>query len=838
MSDSVVSTESEAGANGEGWGLRAWGMLAGVGLALLPMLVRLQSPMDLLPYWDGDPVNQESVVIGVTPSVSLMGDLVSILGAALLLACGPRRGLKSLAPMVLVGVGAWACLWHMPARGFDAKTAVTGGAWLSGAVVAFALWFAGKDRRVRLVAFALIVGAVGLLAAKGVYQVVVEHPGTVAAYQRDKAAILARNGWQEGSAMAKAYERRLMQSEATGWFGFANVYASFAAMGFAVFAVMLIGLFAKRKDEAEDNEDRGGGGVLAVASGGLIVSSGALFMAGAKGGYVAAALGVGVGLVLMWLRSERGVRLRPAAWLIGPLVMAAPLATIVVRGAVGERVGELSLLFRWFYMQGAARIFGANWQHGVGPDGFQPAYALAKNPLSPEDVTSPHSVMWDWAACLGVGGLALAAWLVWSSTRLGPAAVRAGHPASGSGSADETRKLMRVVCIVAALAAMVAIPMQYASLLPEEAFIVRIGGLVVWCVLSCGVLAATRVWRGWPVALGAGAAVLLAHAQIEISGVWVQSCGLVLALVAVAASGCSSKVSEGSEASSKPANSARFGWLPPTAGVLGCGVAAFLLLGPTYMTILGGTKLLRSYMLLEPVRDGRAELAAAVRDRAQNAPVIAQKLREIEPGLVAQAVWMLPPEWPASRSASQMAMQLAQAYRHDTSTPDSAARSQAWAVNAVALVVVGHDRDLHDLLAKPVVSNAEAAAAFTRIAALPTEGLDTRTASWAATVCIASAGDGIAPSPQAWLELTAKHLSEARKTDPYNPAHLQRLMDVYERLGRAEEARATAKDLLAVDALQRLDRAVRGLSEKDKARAERIAGGTGGSGVGVSPGTR
>ena len=64
MSDAGVSMEGEAPS---GWTLRWLGVVVGLALALLPMMVRLQTPLDLLPYWEGDPLNQESVVIGLTP---------------------------------------------------------------------------------------------------------------------------------------------------------------------------------------------------------------------------------------------------------------------------------------------------------------------------------------------------------------------------------------------------------------------------------------------------------------------------------------------------------------------------------------------------------------------------------------------------------------------------------------------------------------------------------------------------------------------------------------------------------------------------------------------------
>ena len=105
--------------------------------------------------------------------------------------------------------------------------------------------------------------------------------------------------------------------------------------------------------------------------------------------------------------------------LAGLAGIAIPLLAVVVRGLVGERLSELSLLFRWFYMQGAARIFAQHLPVGVGPDGFQEAYLLAKPVLSPEAVASPHNILWDWLSTLGLFGVAWCVLLVTLAMRVG-----------------------------------------------------------------------------------------------------------------------------------------------------------------------------------------------------------------------------------------------------------------------------------------------------------------------------------------------------------------------------------------------------------------------------------
>ena len=117
-----------------------------------------------------------------------------------------------------------------------------------------------------------------------------------------------------------------------------------------------------------------------------------------------------------------------------PAIIAAALLAVIARGLVGERIGELSLLFRWFYMQGATHIFADHWLLGVGPADFKDAYMIAKPATSPEDVSSPHSILLDWVATLGLGGLAWCVlFLVWSSAAGRALAARADCRAGRAG---------------------------------------------------------------------------------------------------------------------------------------------------------------------------------------------------------------------------------------------------------------------------------------------------------------------------------------------------------------------------------------------------------------------
>jgi tetratricopeptide (TPR) repeat protein len=72
------------------------------------------------------------------------------------------------------------------------------------------------------------------------------------------------------------------------------------------------------------------------------------------------------------------------------------------------------------------------------------------------------------------------------------------------------------------------------------------------------------------------------------------------------------------------------------------------------------------------------------------------------------------------------------------------------------------------------------------------------------------------------LSRAALAWEEGAALDPYSLEYPVRLMKAYEDLGRLDEARAWARKVLDVDALQRLDQSVRGLNDSDRGRALRL----------------
>ena len=499
--------------------------LAAIGTALVAIgvFVRAIVGIDPFPGWSLDPLVSGGPEVALSPAMVFGLDLAVIFGAALVLASTRGRGV--LIAAVLFTTGAIGALIHaLPWSGggmHHAPLAITWIAALAAGLAGAALRRRG-DLAVWLVALGL--GVAGVLVAKGGLQLLVEHPSTVAFYEQDKDAFLHARGWAPGSPEALAYERRLNQPEATGWFGLANVYGSVLA---AVCVGWLGLVWAAPRDR------RGltlGAASLAAAA----MCAVGVWMSGSKGATGAAALGLGgLGLLIVAKRFGRVVTPLRIAAAVLPLVV---LAMVIVRGLVGERLSELSLLFRWHYLVGAWRIFTEHPIFGVGPDGFQNAYLLAKLPANPEEVTSPHCMPADWLATLGVFG---AAWVglvgtwVWRATAAAvqrPAEER--EAAAHAAGEDSSAKLL---ALAAAAITAAAATIERAATTPSGA-LCRLIGLVLWIALGWLVLRIASKRPGGLALAAAGAGITLAlHSMIELTPVNAGSAPLAMLLIGLGA---------------------------------------------------------------------------------------------------------------------------------------------------------------------------------------------------------------------------------------------------------------------------------------------------------------
>jgi hypothetical protein len=503
-------------------------------------------------WFDVDPAADPSPYAGIAPSTGLLLDSLSlVLAAGAVLAV--RRGIDRVgaALVALAALGMLPVAWHA-ARGAD--DALRGLQWAGamGGAAAIAVSLrampAARMRVVRAVALGILLGAAVPMAVRGGYQLWKEHPATVAHYRAHRAEVLAARGWAEGSPQQLTFERRLMQPEATAWFGLSNVASGVLGAG----ALALAGsAFALRR--------RRPAGALLVGAAAIACAAVALAN-GSKG--AGAALGLGGAFAAWCALASPSAKARA---LVAAALVALPVAAVAVRGQVGERSAERSMLFRAHYAQAAVDMAVTHPVAGVGPAGFGDAYLLARPDASPEEVQSAHAAWADWLAALGAGG---AAWIVLLAALLALAAAgsvdRGDAPRDGS---DAWTRGPMAAALAAAVAATVAIVPE-AHALDDHSLLMRaLAALLGGAIAGAAVRAALVGGRAWSAAV-AGAAVMLAvHAQVEMVLWWPGAAGWAAALLAVAAVDPASPVRPDARASAAAAACAALLVAPAVIGL-------------------------------------------------------------------------------------------------------------------------------------------------------------------------------------------------------------------------------------------------------------------------------
>lgn len=471
-----------------------WAGLAGivaVALARIVIIFALDVVFDIDPAIDSTPLGAASPVGSLALDVLLL--IASAIALAGIVLDGRRLRwlvvvlvLLPAVPIIVHGITDLGDLWR-------------GTTWLAAMIAALAVSHLAAQRTKRIVLLAVLLAGLTPLVARGAMQVSIEHQRTVEQFETHKEAFFRDRGWTADSSAARIYERRLRQPRPRGWFTTTNLLAAlFACSAVAFFGVTVAAARARLP-----------GGWVALAGLCLAVLLAGLILSGSKGAIIAAAGGLAL------LVAPRFVKPRWGPALCVGFVVAAWLA-VLLRGAVLPEglAGERSLLFRWHYQVAAARVVAQAPFLGVGPDGFQQAYVAHRVPRNPEEVTSTHSMPWDWLSTLGLLGAAwigvIVIWL-WQAAR---------SPRDQDKEEDST--LWWIALKVAVVVFLVAAPMALWIELPTldnvgaTARVLGCAGFLIMAPMLARLLAMidARV-LAWSAA--AAAAALVAHAQIEMT---------------------------------------------------------------------------------------------------------------------------------------------------------------------------------------------------------------------------------------------------------------------------------------------------------------------------------
>lgn len=727
---------------------------------------RAMLAFDPMPGWGLDPYAIAAPAGAFGPREAAIMDVLTLLLSGIVLLMAPPARWKPwvgwvMALLLIAVVGLVHGLPDGP-RTADLSPAL---AWLAALAGAGAIGRGCAHAGTRRAVLALLAGFTAMLIAKGLVQLLVEHPATVAQFEANEQQMLAAQGLEAGSSGARAFERRLRQPEVTGWIGFSNVVASFLAAGGVALAAVALG---KRK------------AVSAVAGVGAFVAICLVIYGGSKGAMTAGALGlacVALGRFAPTVWREGRGRVRLAGALAGAVVLG-PLLALVARGMVGERMGELSLLFRWFYVEASTRITIANPLTGVGPGGFKDAYALAKNPISPENAASPHSVVFDAMATMGVlAGLAVLAFLMFAAWRATRAVL------DKDTQPDEQTPFPRLALIAGpALAVAIGARFELQSVggLTQALAIAWLCGLVGWVAL------AWAVWygpsRGLVLGAGAAALVLIAHGQIEMTPVLIGSASLWAAWLGVAC------VRDGVDGDGVPPLGARFVGVVPS--VLALAIALLTL--PGLWAWQGAVT--RAAVHARQPAEFRAMLEASGGDprvfRAVAEELSAALNRSVNTSSLAQGLGDL-----ARQSSLAAAQEMDRAVEvAPADGPTLRASSRAWLVVAIS-------------------GDPQAGERALALARRATESEPASGQNFSHLATVLAALDRDSSNTEAILEA----LAQAEALNPASPQLKFRQFQIARDAGLGEWAARSARNALEADERMRLDPLGAGLSDDQRA---------------------
>lgn len=787
-----------------------WGALLCI---LVGALLPASAGVELVPFWDFDPTTQWTPMTGIQPVLMLLLALLSVAGAVVAIGAEYLSGKRILwGQAVLAGVGSLGVLAHGSLDSLlhgDATGAMDGIEHLVRAApwIAMVWGWVGmahlcRDARTRAVVLAVLAGFLVMLLIKGLVQVYFEHALTVAEFERTKSDILAANGWTPGSPAALVYERRLMQPEAAGWFGLSNVYASFVGAGLA-------GLIAAGSAVVLRTRRIGRGVVLCAAIG--LCGAAALLLSKSKGGIGAVGIGLGVCACLGFLGQYKPGLMKIAASWAGPAVIAGVLGVVAVRGLVGPELGERSLLFRGFYAVGSLRIWSDFPIFGVGPDGFQDAYAAAKIPIATETVQSPHSVLLDWTSTLGIFGLAWAALLIWQSTRLlniddEPEIIEPENPKSLD------RDAVRFVVLLVAAVGLSAAGIERALATPLLAG-ARVVGLGGWIAAAIGMLWIFRShtavrWFG-----PASGLALIAHAQIEVTPVWINGAPLLgVWFGAVMTGGAQTRKIQVAVAPSRR-RIAAIGSLAALA--VSCG-ALIVPIGPVR---IWQDSLTRAAEIVRPGAELRAEFERTLeaRDRAGIA-MLAGRLSEItgtvvpgRPDSVAAAL----------QAARLMSLEAALGPLADAVEARPGNKATTAAYLKIVLDLAANEREYLDAALRLDSIRGRLDPSHKRPRSVGLWDLGAMTMERIATILDTRSERS---TPNLVREQARSLWLGVDERSPYSVRPAVHLMDLSVALGADEDARRWAGEALRRDGLKTLD-PISGLTGAEHARATRILAG-------------
>jgi hypothetical protein len=252
--------------------------------------------------------------------------------------------------------------------------------------------------KIKLVLITIAAAAV-LCTYQSADQLLSSNQVAIDQYEKAPQTMLAPLGIQPGSFQQFLFEHRLYSQGIKGYFTTSNSAGSFSILAAFAAIALLIDKVKKQKSLTPLPFS-----TLAAALAVAIIIAG-LLITKSKGAIIAFTIALVMFIAYLccakWIKKHKKLLL-----VLALLLFIIAASAIITYGTKHDTLpGGSSMLVRWQYWKGAAKIYAQNQPLGVGPGNFTHAYTKYKPDAALETVADPHNFILSLLAQYGTLGI-------------------------------------------------------------------------------------------------------------------------------------------------------------------------------------------------------------------------------------------------------------------------------------------------------------------------------------------------------------------------------------------------------------------------------------------------
>ena len=370
------------------------------------------------------------------------------------------------------------------------RAAITNSATLIAPILMAVLLVQLLDSHSKIKLLLAVIAALGIVQAyQCTEQYFVSNQMTIEQYEENREAVLGPLGIKSGTFAQFLFEHRLYTKGVRGFFTTSNSAGSFSMLATLAAAALIVDKIKNRKHDTS-----GPVRIIVCALGAVLVIYG--FLITRSTGAIIAMLAVTAMLTSFLLYGDWIKKYKKYIFIVLLLLFIVGCGVIVTYGISHDRLpGGNSMLVRWQYWGGAAKIYADHPMIGIGGDNFGIFYTHYKTPSALETVSDPHnfvlSIITQYGPIGLIGFLAVFSIPLWKAA--------SSHIVLPSGKTNKkkqvyTKLTMPVLIIISAVLLFirpVLSPIQTAGSLEEKSAVIILLYVIPAVVFIAGFLLLT-----------------------------------------------------------------------------------------------------------------------------------------------------------------------------------------------------------------------------------------------------------------------------------------------------------------------------------------------------------